>query len=301
MTIPSTKAWLMTATLTGPAGRMQIARGLIALRERSGLTQLQVAQRAGVSKATVSRYEMWQDRARIRWATVKAIADACQASPEEREALVRVARSQADGWWVGNSAIPQWMDPLVSFEQEAEYEHLYANTVIPGLLQTREYALAIHRAREVRSGDGEIERMVDARIQRQGVLDRQTPPHLWAVLDESVLRRTVGSRAVMEQQLAHLDELAQRPSVDIQILPFSAGAHAAGAGHFVILGRSDERNPLNSMAVVYIEMRRRGLYLDDPEDVEAYKLTFDYLRCQAVDTAASRRLVARVRQELSDD
>ncbi|MFG2139472.1 helix-turn-helix domain-containing protein [Streptomyces sp. NPDC048650] len=278
---------------------MQIARGLIALRERSGLMQTQVAELAGVSKATVSRYEMWQDRARIRWATVKAIADACGASASEREALVRVARTQTDGWWVGNGAVPEWMDPLVSFEHEAEYEHLYANTVIPGLLQTRDYALAIHQAREVRSPNDAIEGMVDARIQRQSILRREPPLQLWAVLDEAVLRRTVGNSQVMAEQLDHLHEMAQSPTVEIQILPFSAGAHAAGAGHFVILGRNDERNPLNSMAVVYIEMRRRGLYLDDAEDVSAYKLTFDYLRSQAADATASLQLLTKARQELS--
>ncbi|MFC9424527.1 helix-turn-helix domain-containing protein [Streptomyces sp. NPDC056987] len=289
----------MTATLTGPAGRMQIARGLIALRERCGLTQAHVAERAGVSKATVSRYETWQDRARIRWATVRAIADACDATSAERDALILLAKSQADGWWVGNRAVPEWMDPLVSFEQEAQYEYVYASTVIPGLLQTREYALAVHQAREVRSSNAEIDRMVDARMRRQGVLDQATPLHLWAVLDESVLRRTVGDAAVMARQLEHLQEAAKKPTVDIQILPFSAGAHAAGAGNFLILGREDERNPLNSMAVVYIELRRRGLYLDDAEDVGAYKLTFDYLRSQAADASTSQRLLAGARQELS--
>lgn len=152
---------------------MRIARGLIALRERCGLTQTQVAERAGVSKATVSRYEAWQDRARIRWATVKALADACEASAEEREALVRVVKSQSEGWWVGNSAVPEWIDPLVSFEHEAEYEHVYANNVVPGLLQTRGYATAIHRATELRTPNEQVERMVDARTQRQSILDRQ--------------------------------------------------------------------------------------------------------------------------------
>ncbi|MGY0058982.1 helix-turn-helix domain-containing protein [Streptomyces sp. LZ34] len=289
----------MTATQTGPAVRMQIARGLISLRERSGLTQAQVAERAGVSKTTVSRYEMWQDRARIRWATVKALADACDASVGEREALIQMAKSQAEGWWVGNSAVPEWLDPLVSFEHEAEYEHLYANSVIPGLLQTRDYAWAVHQAREVRSPNDEIERMVEARVQRQSILERQPALHLWVVLDEAVLRRDVGDADVMAKQMTHLYEVAQRPNIDIQVLPFSAGAHAAGAGHFVILGRNDERNPLNSMAVVYIEMRRRGLYLDDAEEVGAYKLTFDYLRSQAADTSASLRLLARTRQELT--
>ncbi|UKY50733.1 DUF5753 domain-containing protein [Streptomyces inhibens] len=167
--------------------------------------------------------------------------------------------------------------------------------------QKAEYALSIHQAREVRSPNDAIELMVDARIQRQNILQRKPPLHLWAVLDEAVIRRTVGNSAVMEQQLDHLYEMAQSPTVEIQILPFSAGAHAAGAGHFVTLGRNDERNPLNSMAVVYIEMRRRGLYLDDPEDVAAYKLTFDYLRSQAADTSASLQLLAKARQELPHD
>lgn len=289
----------MTATQTGPAGRMQIARGLVSLRERCGLTQTQVAERAGVSTTTVSRYETWQDRARIRWATVKALADACDATAQERDVLVGIAKSQTDGWWVGNSAVPEWLDPLVSFEHEAAYEHVYANSVVPGLLQTRAYALAIHQAREVRSSNEEIDRMVEARIQRQGILRRDPGLHLWVILDEAVLSRTVGDSAVMAQQLEHLQGAAKNPNIDVQILPFSAGAHAAGAGHFVILGRDDEREPLNSMAVVYIEMRRRGLYLDDAEDVGAYKLTFDYLRSQAADPTASSRLIARARQELS--
>ncbi|QQC93799.1 helix-turn-helix domain-containing protein [Streptomyces alfalfae] len=276
---------------------MQIARGLAALRERCGATQTQIAERAGVSTTTVSRYEMWQDRARIRWATVRALADACEATAQEREALVRIAKSQADGWWVGNSAVPEWMDPLVSFEHEAAYEHVYANTVVPGLLQTREYALAIHQAREVRSGNDVIERMVDARVARQEILRRDPALHLWAILDEAVLHRTVGDADVMARQFRHLQDAAESPNIDIQILPFSAGAHAAGAGHFVILGRDDDKDPLNSMAVVYIEMRRRGLYLDDAEDVAAYKLTFDYLRSQAADTKVSSRLIARARQE----
>jgi transcriptional regulator with XRE-family HTH domain len=289
----------MTATQTGPAGRMQIARGLTSLRERCGLTQTQVAERAGVSTTTVSRYETWQDRARIRWATVKALADACEATHQEREALVAVAKSQADGWWVGNSAVPEWLDPLVSFEHAAAYEHVFANSVIPGLLQTKDYALAVHQAREVRSSNDEIEQMVEARIQRQRILERDPALHLWVVLDEAVLRRTVGDGEVMVRQLEHLQEVARSPSIDIQILPFSAGAHAAGAGHFVVLGRDDDQEPLNSMAVVYIEMRRRGLYLDDATDVSAYKLTFDYLRSQAANATASSQLITTARQELT--
>jgi hypothetical protein len=195
--------------------------------------------------------------------------------------------------------VPEWMDPLVSFEQEAAYEHVYANNVVPGLLQTRAYATAIHKATELRTPNEKVERLVEARMQRQSILDRDRALHLWAILDEAVLRRIVGDDAVMAEQLDHLYEMAQRPNIDIQLLPFTAGAHAAGSGHFVILGRDDERSPLNSMAVVYIEMRRKGLYLDDADAVSSYKLSFDYLRSQAADASASLRLLARTRQELT--
>ncbi|MER7787568.1 Scr1 family TA system antitoxin-like transcriptional regulator [Streptomyces sp. NPDC097640] len=99
-----------------------------------------------------------------------------------------------------------------------------------------------------------------------------------------------------------MSSASSSPWRDRELSPSSRGrplAHAAGAGHFVVLGRNDEANPLNSMAVVYIEMRRRGLYLDDAEEVAAYKLTFDYLRSQAVDASASLRLLAKTRQELT--
>ncbi|BBC33814.1 hypothetical protein SGFS_051080 [Streptomyces graminofaciens] len=106
--------------------------------------------------------------------------------------------------------------------------------------------------------------MVGARIKRQDILRGDSALHLWVVLDEAVLRRTVGDTEIMARQLKHLHEAAQYPNIDIQVLPFSAGAHAAGAGHFVVLGHDNEREPLNSMGIVYIEMRRRGLYLEDP-------------------------------------
>lgn len=283
----------------GPAGRMQIARGLKAFRGRAGLTQSEVAKRAGVSIGTVNRYETWQDRAKLRLPTVSALADACGATAQEREALALLVRNQQNGWWMDHPAVPEVMDPLMSFEDVAEYEHVYANALVPGLLQTPRYALAVHQAQRVREGAEVIESAVDARIKRQAILDRTPALHLWVVLDDAVLRRTVGGADVMAEQFEHLHTMAQRPQVDIQVLPFTAGAHAAGSGgHFVVLGREDEHDPLNSMNVVYLELHKRGLYLDDPTEVQNYKLMFDYLRSQAADTSVSLDLLAARRQEL---
>ncbi|WP_254399038.1 helix-turn-helix transcriptional regulator [Streptomyces sp. AC602_WCS936] len=277
---------------------MQIARGLKALRSRADLTQSEVARRAGVSVGTVNRYETWQDRAKLRLPTVRAIADACGASPDELDTLVRLVRNQENGWWMEHPAVPEVMDPLMSFEDVAEYEHVFANTLVPGLLQTRRYALALHEAQDVRTEVDVIAAKVDARVKRQAILNRSPALHLWVVLDDAVLRRRVGGADVMAEQIDHLTVMAQRPNVDIQILPFASGAHAAGSGgHFLVLGRDDEENPLSSMNVVYLELHRRGLYLDAPVDVQNYKLMFDYLRSQAADTSASLELLTAARQE----
>ncbi|WP_281904102.1 helix-turn-helix domain-containing protein [Streptomyces olivaceus] len=279
---------------------MQIARGLKSLRSSAQLTQSEVAKRAGVSVGTVNRYETWQDRAKLRIPTVKAIADSCGATPEELATLTDLVRNQENGWWMEHPAVPEVMDPLMSFEDVAAYEHVFANALVPGLLQTPHYALALHEAQEVRTEAQVIANKVDARIRRQTILDRSPALHLWAVLDDAVLRRHVGGPAVMREQIEHLIAMAGRPNVDIQILRFSAGAHAAGSGgHFLLLGRDDERDPLSSMNVVYLELHRRGLYLDEPTDVHDYKLMFDYLRSQAADTATSLDLLTAARRELT--
>lgn len=279
---------------------MQIARGLKSLRARASLTQAELASRAGVSVGTVNRYETWQDRASLRVPTMRSIADACDATSDERDALVELVRNQKSGWWMDHPAIPSFMDPLVSFEDVAEFEHVYANALVPGLLQTQRYALALHQASDLRAPADVVESNVAARIKRQDILQRTPALHLWVVLDEAVLRRTVGPAEVMAEQIDHLYVMAQRPTVDIQVLPFTAGAHAAGSGgHFVMLGRDDEADPHNAMRVVYLELHRRGVYLDAPDDVQAYKLMFDYLRSQAANTSASLGLLAAARQELT--
>ncbi len=102
----------------------------------------------------------------------------------------------------------------------------------------------------------------------------------------------------MAEQIDHLGTMAKRPNVDIQILPTAIGAHSAGSGgHFVLLGRDDESAPLASMAVVYLELHRKGIYLDSPTDVADYKITFDYLRRDAADSPRTMSLMADARQE----
>lgn len=275
--------------------RMQVARGLDTLRRRADLTQEDVAERARLSTGTVNRYLNWRTTPKLRAVTVKALAMACDGTPAEVDTLVRLADDAAEGWWAGNDAVPPWLNPLLGLETDAASEAEFATSAVPGLLQTPAYAAAQHLARDVRQAPGEIERTVDARIKRQAILDRTPPFHLWAVLDEAVLRRVVGSREVMAEQIDHLREMASRPNIEVQVLPFDAGAYTAVNGTFLMLGF--ERLGFEEAAVVYIEMPTGGTYLDQADDVAHYRLAWDYVRSQAANTAESMKMLAAANKE----
>ncbi|MFE0654208.1 DUF5753 domain-containing protein, partial [Streptomyces sp. NPDC059534] len=122
------------------------------------------------------------------------------------------------------------------------------------------------------------------------VLTKAEPLHLWVVLDQAVLQREVGGRQVMAAQIDHLIEQAQRPNIDIQILPWSAGAHAAGVGHCVTI-------TAGGITSAYIEMLSGGLYLDTAEGVKIYTTAIDYLHSQAADTTASLQIMSAASEE----
>jgi hypothetical protein len=151
----------------------------------------------------------------------------------------------------------------------------------------------VHRASEMRCTDQEIAHMVDIRMKRQELLERDEPPHIWAVIDEAVIRRMVGGREVMRDQLRLLLTRAEDPQVTVQVLPFAAGAHAAAVGSFVILG-----GPAPELDVVYVDIIGGGLFMEKPQELERYKLAFEYLRAQALGIGASAALLDRVCKEL---
>ncbi|MGW9439592.1 helix-turn-helix domain-containing protein [Streptomyces sp. NPDC055607] len=278
-------------TTQGPR-RRQIAKGLHQLRTRSGLTLEEVAAASGYGKSTVQRYEDWTSPTKPKARNVEAIARAAGGTPEEVAALTRLAESLTAGWWTVGGGVPEWLHPLVSMEQEAQEECAYAPSVVPGLLQIREYAMAIHLGQEVRKPLASITEQVEARIKRQDVLTKADPLHLWAVLDESVLKRVVGDRTVMAAQLDHLIEQAHQRHINIQILPLTAGTHAAtGSGHFVTLAFDDGDTS------AYPELLTGGVYSDTAEQVGQYRTAIGYIRSQAADTDASLEIMRKYRKE----
>ncbi|MFJ9035568.1 helix-turn-helix domain-containing protein [Streptomyces sp. NPDC102406] len=272
--------------------RRQLGAELRRLRERGGLTLDEAGARVGSSKATLSRYETKEGS--VKWPVVDALCREYGATDEERAALVELAKgAKIQGWWRSLAdPIPQSMNLMLTLEDEAVREDHYASMYIPGLLQTRAYSEAVHRASEMRCPEQEVQHMVDIRMKRQELLLRPDPPHLWAVIDEAALRRLVGGRDVMREQLRRLAESADRPEVTVQVLPFASGAHAAAVGSFVILG-----GPAPELDVVYVDVLGGGLFMEKPKELERYRLAFQYLSAQALGPEASVELIHRISRE----
>ncbi|MGW3568571.1 helix-turn-helix domain-containing protein [Streptomyces sp. NPDC000941] len=273
--------------------RRQLGAMMRKFRARKGMTLEEAGQLVGVSKATVSRYETQEGP--VKWPIVDALCREYGASDAERKAVVSLAKdAKQQGWWsTFADSIPETLNLLLTLEDEAVREDHFACVYVPGLLQTRGYMEAVQHACEMRLSPEEIERQVDIRMKRQEILSRPKPPHLWAVLDESVVRRVVGSPAVMRDQLDHLLLANESPNITLQVLPFSKGAHSAAMGSFVILGGAEP-----SLDVVYVDIQVSSIFMEKDEELERYRLAFDYIRAQAMDMASSSRFIKRVREEI---
>ncbi|NUP21883.1 MAG: helix-turn-helix domain-containing protein [Streptomyces sp.] len=273
--------------------RRQLGAMMRKLRARKGLTLEEAGKLVGVSKATVSRYET--QAGPVKWIVVDALCREYGATEAERTSVVALAKdAKQQGWWSSFAdSIPESMNLLLTLEDEAVAENHFACVYVPGLLQTRAYSTALQRANEVPLEQAEIERLVDIRMKRQEILTRPKPPRLWAILDESVIRRVVGSAEIMREQLGRLLEANESPHITLQVLPFSKGAHAAALGSFVIIGGVEP-----GLDVVYVDFHTGSLFLEKDEELERYRLAFEYLRAQALDMEASSAMIHRARKEL---
>ncbi|KIQ63820.1 XRE family transcriptional regulator [Kitasatospora griseola] len=186
----------------------------------------------------------------------------------ERETLLALVReANKSGWWHSyNDVLPNWFQTYMGLEEAAALIRTYEVQFVPGLLQCDEYARAIFAQNRPALADDEIERRVALRARRQKLLTEGRGPKLWAVIDEAALRRPVGGPEVMRAQLEHLVELAQLPSVVLQVMPFRFGAHAGESGAFSVLRFPEQDLP----DVVYLEQLTSALYLDKRDDVDEY-------------------------------
>src|SRR6516225_4426925 len=213
----------------------------------------------------------------------------------ERTALRSLAqRANAPGWWHDYSdVLPAWFEAYVGLEEVATQVRAYEVQFVPGLLQSEDYARAVTLLGHSDELPRDIERRVRLRMARQAVLDKPDPPNVWAVVDEAVLRRPAGSPAVMEGQLKHLIEMAKRPNVTIQVMPFQAGGHSAAGGPFSILRFAEPDLP----DVVYLEQLTSALYLDKPDVVDSYLKVMERVCMEAATPADSLDAIAAILAE----
>ena len=255
----------------------RLAQALRELRHEAGLTQDAVAARMGWHTSKLFRLENARSP-RVDWLDVRELMDMYGVPSPHREALIQLARdARMMGWWTPYRDV--FTGSYVALEDEASAMRLYYPELIPGLLQTEHYARAVIRA--VRPGYDEesVERRVAARLARQkALLDRAASPELRCVLNEAVLRRQVGDRHVMGTQLRALADAASRPLMTLQLLPFSAGAHAGLEGGFVLIEFPSTQDP----DVVYVEGIMGDLYLESVEEVKRYQSAFERIQSIAL-------------------
>ncbi len=220
---------------------------------------------------------------------VRDISAIYGASPQEREYLIQLARdSRKKGWWDAyKDAIEPHFATYLGLESAAVEIRVYEAGLIPGLLQTQEYARAAISNGMLTGLGGDVEQLVQLALTRTPALTAADAPRFWAVLDEAALRRQVGGPLVMREQLEHLLELARMPHVEIQVLPFEGGAHPAMGRTFVILSFADSGDP----DVVYLEDLTSALYLEDADEVDCYNTSFDHLLAAGLSFTDSAALI----------
>ncbi len=269
---------LFSPRSAGPTVQRLVLGGhLRRLREDAGITTERAAVSIRGSHSKISRMEHgrvgFKERDIIDLLNLYKVGDG-----DEREALLRLAReASSPGWWHAYSDIlPHWVEPYFSLEAAASSIREYELQFVPGLLQIEPYARGVMRLGTATTED-EVDRRAEARMSRQEILGQVNPPRLWAVLDESALRRVIGGRDVMQAQLRHLIEMCDHPAVTLQILPFSAGPHRAMGGPFTILRYTEP----DLRDVVFIEQLTSALYLDKPTEVDAYLRVIEEVCLQA--------------------
>ena len=246
-------------------------------RERAGLSRTDLARQISKSVSLIQAIELGQ-----RAATADVTEDLEGVLPSDG-ALIRLRDEIGDG--LGYQAYPSWFQEWLVSEREAKKLRWFGPVLVPGLLQTEDYARAIFGTR-FGVTDEEIDEQVAARLKRREILARDQPPALWVIVDEMVLRRAVGGRYVMREQVGHLIEMSRRPHVSVQVISTAVGAHLGlCAGGFAIADFD------GAAAVGYQETACQGQFVDRCEDVETLLECWDTLVREALPWAASQALL----------
>ncbi|MER5422644.1 helix-turn-helix domain-containing protein [Streptosporangium roseum] len=275
--------------------RIVLGAQLRRLREQRHITLEEAGHSIRASHSKISRMELGRVSFRVRdvadLLTLYGVTD----DDDRQSLLALVERANVTGWWHNyNDILPSWFETYVGLEESATGIRNYEVQFVPGLLQSEGYARAVVRLGFPAAPEEEVERRVRLRMARQRLLRGAEPPHLWAVLDEAVLRRPLGGAEVMRDQIDHILQALELPNVTVQIVPFSVGGHAAAGGPFSILRFSQPDLP----DVVYMEQLTSAVYLEKRDDVDRYLEVMERLCIEAEPASRTREILTRIREEL---
>ncbi|MGX4691501.1 helix-turn-helix domain-containing protein [Streptomyces sp. JNUCC 63] len=282
----------MASNVNPTVRRRRLGQELRRLRELKGMTAEEVAERLLVSQSKISRLENGR-----RSISQRDVRDLCGVYEVEDhrvvESLMQMAKdSRQQGWWHSFGDIPYSV--YIGLETDAASLRIYDPQVVPGLLQTRQYAEALIAGALPETAPADVEKRVQVRMRRQERISAaENPLRLWTVLDEAALRRAVGNRSLMRDQLEHLVEQSRLPHVTVQVIPFDMGAHPGLNGQYAILEFPDTADS----SVVYIEGVTSDLYLEKANDVQKYSVMYEHLRAQALNVEQSRQFIAEIAKD----
>jgi hypothetical protein len=270
--------------------RMVVGSQLRGLREAAGISPDQAGYEIRASRSKISRLEHgrvgFKERDVVDLLTLYGVTD-----DQQRARMLQLAQqANNQGWWAKyDDVLPDWFETYVGLEQATSLIRTYEVQFIPGLFQTAEYARAVTVLGHRGAPSEEIDRRVSLRLKRQQLLTG-SEPRVWAVIDESALRRPLGGSEAMRDQLRRLIEVAALPHVTLQVMPFERGGHSAAGGSFSIL-RFDEPDLPD---IVYLEQLTGALYLDARDDVDHYQEVMNSLSIEAETPVESEKLLRKI-------
>jgi len=265
-----------------------LAAELRDLRRQAKLNTRDAAKRIGISSASLNRAELGTRMPPPE--EVSALMAIYGVTGLAKERVLALARSaNPTGWWeIGNNALPKQLPTLINFESQATRIIHFQPLVVPGLLQTHAYMRALMQSGGI--PDEDAEPRVATRAGRQTGLTRKNPPRYTAIMDEAVLRRPFGGRAVMAQQIRRIIELCELTNVTIQVIPFERGGYPI-YGPFLLLQFA------KALDIVHLEHKQASGFLDDPEDTAPFQALADTLKAAALGPAETSEFLAAVAAE----
>lgn len=276
-------------------GQVVLGRRLQELREAARLKREEAARVLRVAPATVRRMEMAEVALKIPY--VQVLLETYGVPDDEAAAFVALAEeANRPGWWQRfHDVLPDWFSLYVSLEGAATIIRSYEPHFVPGLLQTEDYARAVMEAGTVgQTGPETIDRHVSLRMARQRLLERPDPPHLWVIMDETVLRRPVSIRGeVMREQLDKLLEFAERDRITLQIAEFKDGPHPGTYAPFTLFRFGEPELP----DMVFTEYLTGALYLDSRKEVSAHLEVLDHMTARAASAQRTKKILREHRED----